>query len=203
MNQEELHAKYGEAEVIVLPETEIAYVPLKGPFFRDEDIDFCMQKAIPMKRYLAENDPSFKQVISYAILQRWETKETFVTRRLAGDSRLKGQCSIGIGGHMEGNETLFEAAFRELREEVGLAPEDAVTARRIGYILDNSSPVNSVHLGIVWHMYIAPNVDISVKETEKLAGWWASEDEMLALYKGGQLESWSNFVYKALLKGAK
>lgn len=203
MTQEELHAKYGEAEVIVLPESAVAYVPLKGPFFLDADIDFCMQNSMPMKRYLAENDPTFKQVVSYAVLQRWETGETFVTKRLAGDSRLTGRCSIGIGGHMEANETLFEAAFRELDEEVGLKPEDVVTARRVGYILDNSTPVNSVHLGIVWHMYVAADVNVSVKEEEKLAGWWASVDELSSLYHGKQLESWSEFVYKALLKGAK
>ncbi|MDU2098444.1 MAG: DNA mismatch repair protein MutT, partial [Staphylococcus sp.] len=73
-----------------------------------------------------EEDPSYKQLISYCLLEN-EKNEILVYKRLSGggESRLHGQSSIGVGGHMNDvigansvNEVLRVNAQRELEEEV-------------------------------------------------------------------------------------
>lgn len=75
-----------------------------------------------------EEDPSYKQLISYCLLEN-EHGEILVYERLSGggEARLHGQSSIGVGGHMNDvpgaesiNEVLRVNAQRELEEEVGL-----------------------------------------------------------------------------------
>ncbi|SUM33491.1 NUDIX hydrolase [Staphylococcus gallinarum] len=48
-----------------------------------------------------EEDPTYKQLISYCILEN-ERDEILVYERLSGggEARLHGQSSIGVGGHM-------------------------------------------------------------------------------------------------------
>ena len=73
-----------------------------------------------------EDDPSFKQLISYCLLEN-EKSEILIYERLSGggEERLHGQSSIGVGGHMNDvvgadsiNEVLRVNAQRELEEEV-------------------------------------------------------------------------------------
>ncbi len=72
-----------------------------------------------------EEDPSYKQLIGYALLKDSKTKEVLVYRRLTGggEARLHGKASVGIGGHMneEVGKTIYEMlkvnAARELNEE--------------------------------------------------------------------------------------
>ena len=69
-----------------------------------------------------EEDPSYKQLISYCLLEN-ENGEILVYERLSGggEQRLHGQSSIGVGGHMNDvvgadnvNEVLRVNAQREL-----------------------------------------------------------------------------------------
>ena len=48
-----------------------------------------------------EEDPEFKQLISYCLLEN-QSGEILVYERLSGggEERLHGQSSIGVGGHM-------------------------------------------------------------------------------------------------------
>ena len=79
-----------------------------------------------------EEDPSYKQLISYCLLEN-ENDEILVYQRLSGggEERLHGQSSVGVGGHMNNvvgadsiNEVLRVNAQRELNEEVGLSEDD-------------------------------------------------------------------------------
>ena len=78
-----------------------------------------------------EEDPSYKQLISYCLLEN-ENDEILVYQRLSGggEERLHGQSSVGVGGHMNNvvgadsiNEVLRVNAQRELNEEVGLSED--------------------------------------------------------------------------------
>lgn len=68
----------------------------------------------------AECDPSFKQLIPYVLVEHKPTHRFFMTTRIGGEERLKGQASIGLGGHLDCGEDVVDALFRELEEEVGL-----------------------------------------------------------------------------------
>lgn len=98
-----------------------------------------------------EEDPSFKQLISYCIIRN--NDETLVYKRLdgGGEARLHGLLSIGVGGHM--NDVESEAAIegklrvnaaRELEEEVGLSADDVKNIEIHGLINDDGNDVGKV-----------------------------------------------------------
>ena len=121
-----------------------------------------------MPRSQAELDPSHKQIIPYVIMLHDGKVLSYVRGRRAGESRLVGNRSIGIGGHINPTddmplfntdfyETYLAAVEREVAEEVSV--ETAYTDRIIALLNDDSNEVGSVHLGIVhcWNLD-KPNV---------------------------------------------
>lgn len=194
MTTEELKEKYGDEMVWVVPSSEVKCDPEDGPFFDDSDIDFCAKKGFAKYRWEVENDPSFKQLVVYAVVKRRSL--IFTTHRLAGDGRLTGKYSIGTGGHIQPGESFTEALFRELEEEVGLDPNNMVTIMRVGYIMDNSSEVNSVHLGIVYIVEVEDGEKVTVREPEKLSGEWLFSGDIANLQRERKLESWSDIAFR-------
>src|ERR1700688_991087 len=69
-----------------------------------------------LARTQAENDPTHKQIIPYALIAFENRLLYYVRGKKAGEQRLVAKGSIGIGGHMnEDDESLFaldEAAYR-------------------------------------------------------------------------------------------
>jgi len=120
-----------------------------------------------MPRPQAEKDPCFKQLIPYVIMTCRGKCLTYVRGKRAGETRLVGNRSIGIGGHINPVDwTLFSADFyktyceaveREVSEEVCV--ETNRTDRVVALLNDDSNDVGQVHLGIV-HCWIldAPKV---------------------------------------------
>ena len=53
-----------------------------------------------MPRSQAEKDPSFKQLIPYVIMNCGDKFLSYVRGKRAGETRLVGNRSIGIGGHI-------------------------------------------------------------------------------------------------------
>jgi len=148
-------------------------------------------------RYEAELDPSWKQVIGYCVLRKGN--EIFVTHRLnnSGEQRLVGAYSCGTGGHATNGERVADSISRELEEEVGVTDNMIIGKILKGYILDESTSVNSVHLGLVYEVTLNTK-DIRCIEQEKLTGEWMTIDDFLVLYKEGKLESWSALVAQNL-----
>lgn len=151
-------------------------------------------------RYEAELDPTWKQVIGYCVIRKG--KEYWVTHRLGktGEQRLIGAYSLGTGGHAASSERVGDSIRRELEEEVGVS-EALTTGKQLrGYILNESTAVNSVHLGLVYEVVVNTK-EIECKEKEKLAGEWMTRDQILQLYKEDKLESWSRIVVENMLGG--
>jgi predicted NUDIX family phosphoesterase len=112
-----------------------------------------------MDRGEAEEDPSFKQIIPYALFHH-EGKYLHYTRgKSGGESRLHAQGSVGIGGHINpvdertdplGRETYLAGVEREIDEEL------IITAGHKNQIVallnDDSNSVGKVHLGVV-HLF--------------------------------------------------
>ena len=122
-----------------------------------------------MPRPQAEQDPSHKQLIPYVIMAHQGKYFSYVRGRRAGESRLVGNRSIGIGGHInpvddmplfniDFYQTYLAAVEREVAEEV--AVETTYTDSVVALLNDDSNDVGSVHLGIVhfWNLD-APKVD--------------------------------------------
>jgi len=142
-----------------------------------------------------EEDASLKQIIPYVIL-RHDARIFLVERTRGGsEARLRDKVSIGLGGHIypgdgDGTSDRVTAGMeRELTEEVELPA--GWRAKPIGLLNDDVEAVGRVHFGLV---YVAdlPSPDVRVRETSKLAGVFATREEVLAAYP--RLESWSQFV---------
>jgi predicted NUDIX family phosphoesterase len=119
-------------------------------------------------RSKAEKDPSYKQLIPYVIMAHDGKFLSYVRGKRAGESRLIGLRSIGIGGHINPgddmplfNDNFYEAYLsaveREVAEEISV--ETAHTDRIVALLNDESNEVGSVHLGIVHYWLLdAPKV---------------------------------------------
>ncbi len=146
-------------------------------------------------RAAAENDPSYKQIIPYALLAHGETVLHYVRGKKAGEQRLVSKGSIGIGGHMnDTDESLFawdENAYRagverEVNEELKI--ESTFTDRIAALLNDDTTEVGQVHLGIV-HVFQLAEPKVQKRESMITNLGFLTEDELRA--RREQLEGWS------------
>ena len=172
MTREALKRKYGDAVVLGVDANVLAAMLSKG-FTPPDDAIQCNLK--PMPRCEAELNPAFKQIIPYIILANADGR-IFTTLRLGGDERLRGQHSIGLGGHMDGGEDIPTALYRELKEEVGLTEADIESAKLCGYVYSGKTEVDSVHVGVIYLLTISRS-DVTCQERDKLSGCWCSAAE--------------------------
>lgn len=146
-----------------------------------------------------EEDPSFKQLISYCIIRNED--ETLVYKRLegGGETRLHGLLSIGVGGHMNDIESegdidgkLRVNAARELEEEVGLSTDDVKNIEIHGLINDDGNDVGKVHIGLVLKIDVEKDKVIN-NEEDTIALEWVKNDilETMSPY-----ESWSELIIR-------
>jgi predicted NUDIX family phosphoesterase len=145
-----------------------------------------------------ENDPGYQQIIPYVVFRH--DGRYFLTHRLRASSekRLRKQYSLGIGGHinpgdLEAGDPILDGLRREWGEEV--IYDGKFEAQLIGLLNDDSSPVSKVHLGVVF-LVDGDSPNISIRETDKLAGELLTLEEMRIYYLG--MESWSQMVYDRL-----
>lgn len=155
-----------------------------------------------MTRASVEDDPTYQQIIPYVVFRHAD--RYFLTHRLRASSekRLRKQYSLGVGGHvnpqdLEAGDPILDGLKREWREEV--VYDGRFEAKLLGLLNDDSSPVSRVHLGVVF-LVDGDSPNISIRETDKLAGELLTLDEMRIYYLG--MESWSQMVYDRLTLGA-
>ncbi len=148
-----------------------------------------------------EEDPSYKQLISYCILEN-ENDEILVYERLTGggEARLHGLCSIGIGGHMNQLDdtqiegVLLDNAARELEEEVGVKDVNPLNLNLIGFINDDDNEVGRVHIGLVFKLKVKAS-EVYVNETDTLKIEWKPENTLM---QGAEYESWSRIIIESI-----
>ena len=151
-----------------------------------------------VERPIAEEDPALKQLIPYVVVR--DRGQVFLMERTdaGGDARLHRKVSIGVGGHLNpvdtGDDPLMVGLRREWAEELvaGWTPE----FRLVGLLNDDSNPVGSVHLGVVFEVE-ADGRPVDVRERHKLSGRMVPPDEVLDAWD--RLETWSRLVAERLL----
>jgi predicted NUDIX family phosphoesterase len=182
--------------------------------------DFANIKNAPsglISRTFAETDEDYLQIIPYIALRNRQADTYFFYTRgeLGEEGRLHGKVSIGIGGHVEDEHTPMQAtgatplesaciyaAYRELREEVGILGEvmSEDTALRLSTSFLNSKvfyssqdEVSRVHLGLFMTVDIDPEDITELEEGVITKGRWHRLEEIKALQalKQIELEVWT------------
>lgn len=210
MTSEDYRKKYGDARVMGVDRVIISrflkdgFTPRRKTVLLDGNevimlSDWILKNLQPILRCEAECNPAFKQIIPYVLLEHAPTGRYYMTTRIGGDERLLEQSSLGLGGHIDEGESILECLWRELNEEVGLSKDDCADPSLLGYLHSEKNEVDSVHLGMVYH--ICTNLeDISCLENDKLIGGWFTPHELKEVRDSGHLESWSRMLFDFLLK---
>ncbi|MEO8252702.1 MAG: NUDIX hydrolase [Chloroflexota bacterium] len=144
-------------------------------------------------RPLAEESPASKQLIPYVVVR--DGPRTLLMERTdaGGDPRLHRKASIGVGGHLnpvdDGVDPLTAGLRREWSEE--LVADWEPEFRLVGLLNDDSNPVGSVHLGVVFTVE-ADSRPITIRERDKLVATMADGEAIRAAYD--RMETWSRLV---------
>ena len=188
-----------EEQVLVIPEGRLS---LLGNFsgFRP----FCAEAFAALldpqymefrPRSTVEEDPTFKQLIPYVMLQADVDGSTHVFQyqrgKGQGEKRLHSLRSVGVGGHISkedasGEDLYRSGMLRELGEEITIG--SAYTEDLVGFIYDDTSPVGRVHLGVV-HRLKLETPDAGGRESELVDSGFRPLTDLKA--KLDELETWS------------
>ncbi len=154
-----------------------------------------------------ENDPSWKQVISYVVIRSGGLVWTYRRGPGGGEARLHRKLSIGVGGHVTDRDgwthfgpdprvALTRGMVRELEEEVRLiSPVEEF--RQVGLVYDPSTLVGRVHLGVVYLLDLwSPDLDAAALDGDP-EGWLSP---LQLETRQGELESWSAMIVSGLLR---
>ena len=172
---------------------------------KSDSLKMIVQKGLFRKRNELEEDPSFKQIIPYAVISNKESFYLFRRRSGQREKRLHNYFSLGVGGHMnpqnskESDEQyLINELKRELSEEVrllnGCLIEDI---EFIGFINDDTIPVGRVHLGLLYNIRVS-NKNIVINETDRMTADWIDKHDLAEFYKG--METWTKIIYDCYIK---
>ena len=164
-----------------------------------------VQKGLFRKRNDLEEDPSFKQIIPYAVISNKDSFYLF--RRSSGqiEKRLQNLLSLGVGGHMNPGNTmepeeqyLIDELKRELFEEVRLLNGCIIEEIEfIGFINDDTIPVGRVHIGLLYNIHVS-NKEVYINETDKMTADWIDKPDLAEFYDG--METWTKIIYDFYIK---
>jgi predicted NUDIX family phosphoesterase len=149
----------------------------------------------------AETDPTWRQIIPYAVVTQEERsgelvepKVLLVERLKAGtEARLHNLYSLGMGGHINpvdhvnARDIIEGALVRELREELELG---AFRAEAVALIHRADNEVSKVHTGVLYKVQVVG--EVKIRETHKLAGEFKTWAEIAEHFD--RLEGWYTYL---------
>ena len=170
-------SRYGNEQVLVIPR------PLLDDLGSFQGLQFEVDRYLPaflkpennffMSRDEAEDDPTHKQIIPYAIFHHGGKFLHYVRGKKSGEQRLASKGSIGIGGHINttdkspeplGRETYLRGVEREVKEELKIG---GTYEQRIVALLNlDDNEVGRVHLGVV-HLFDLATSDVEANQILK------------------------------------
>jgi predicted NUDIX family phosphoesterase len=183
-----------------------------------EVLKMIVQNGLFLRRSELEKDPTFKQIIPYAIISNTEpdppagggirqNQSFYLFKRTSGqtEKRLHNKYSLGVGGHinpdysMESKEQcLIDELKRELFEEVRLINGCSIDdIEFIGFINDDTIPVGRVHIGLLYNIHVS-NKEVCINETDKMTADWIDKSNLAEFYKG--METWTKITFDFYIK---
>lgn len=196
-----------EEQVLVVPRNTVERIGMfQGLMFNVNDYLNAFFKGAPLfiARPEAEKNPEYKQLIPYVVMSCNGKFLTYVRGKRAGETRLVGNRSIGIGGHVNPvddvsllgfRETYLNAVHREVEEEihVGASHKEQI----IALLNDDSNEVGQVHLGVVHH-WILDSEDVTRKEQMINQLAFMSIPQLLEVRD--EMETWSQLCLDYLVE---
>lgn len=205
--------------VFAIPTTELwkllTYKEMGLIIGHSEVLRIIVQKGLFRERKKLEEDPSFKQIIPYAVVSFkdqditgiLESQSYYLFRRGSGqtEKRLQNLFSLGVGGHMNPapsakpeEEYLIDELKREFFEEVQLSNGCLIEEIEfIGFINDETIPVSRVHLGLLYNIRVSGK-DIHIHETDKMKASWVEKSRLAEFYEG--METWTKIIFDFYIK---
>jgi predicted NUDIX family phosphoesterase len=164
-----------------------------------------VENGLFLRRSELEENPSFKQIIPYAIISNKESFYLFRRTSRQTEKRLHNKFSLGVGGHMNPDDSmeskeqyLIDELKRELYEEVkllnGCFIEDI---EFIGFINDDTISVGTVHIGLLYNIHVS-NKEVYINETDKMTADWIDKSNLAEFYEG--METWTKITFDFYIK---
>jgi len=160
------------------------------------------------QREALEVDESKRQILPYITLTKKidGVQKFFAYRRGkgVGESRLSGNVSIGVGGHIDLADvvhtgsvidtmsTVITAVTRELGEEIEFTGDGDVGFNSIGAIVENTNAVGRVHMALSILGIVSEDTEVKCAEEElETLGWFTAKE---LLNSGLPLENWTKIL---------
>lgn len=147
----------------------------------------------------AEQDLSYQQPIPYALIFDQQNRVfTYQRGKKGTESRLHAKWSCGIGGHIDLidqqlDNPIHASLIREIEEELGI--DSIEHLELLGYINDDSTPVSSVHFGLLYKITLKGNAEITLAPEIVNGSFQFVQDIQSSLE---QYEEWSQFALKQI-----
>ena len=162
-------------------------------------------KGVYRRRSELEENLSFKQLITYAIISNRESFYMFKRTSGQTEKRLLNKLHLGAGGHVNpagsgepDAQYLIDELKRELFEEVRFLNNCQIEdIEFIGFINDDSIPVGRVHIGLLYIIHVSGK-DIVVNETDKMTADWIDKAELGKYYE--EMETWTRIAIDYYIK---
>jgi predicted NUDIX family phosphoesterase len=173
-----------------------------------------------LPRSQVETDPSYKQLVTYSVIQYGQTKNdtlifSYTRGKSGGEDRLKKLKSIGIGGHISEDVVSRRhsihylartdlsreldyckiEAMREIEEEVSFTSKKPLLYL-CGLINDDSNDVGKVHFGIVYRLLLSIP-DCEPREDCIHEGFMTTVNDIKK--NVSEYESWSKILIEGML----
>ena len=197
--------KYNE-DILVFPTEVIRPIWFDG--FSPDPMPYLKAIFAPgvtsfLDRNLAEDDPSFKQIIPYVTIKCGDRYLAVQRSKTGGEGRLYGKRTISVGGHINtddvGGKTdgdsflVFQRGLlREIEEELDFhgatIPEWVLT----GVINTCDGGVGEVHFGVAYTIEVKNESDVSVKDESLVNHRWLTRRELFDEIP--EYEAWSQLV---------
>ncbi len=165
-----------------------------------EVLKTIVENGLFRKRSELEQDPSFKQIIPYAIISNHDSYYLFKRTSGQTEKRLHNKYTLGAGGHMNPcgsirskENYLIDELKREIFEEVKLLNRCLIEEIEfIGFINDDTIPVGTAHIGLLYNIRVS-NKEVYINETDKMTAEWVGKSSLTEFYK--DMETWSKIVF--------
>ncbi len=159
-------------DVLVIPSKKLEnFYSRRGFYFTRKDVlqakQIVMEHGVFIDRKNAEQTEDVKQVVAVGVIRCGARILCLRRARKSNRKTLRLRWTIMIGGHVDDGDgqsrnPAFHCLLRELREEIGVAPEEP--PQLIGVVVDPENPVGRLHIGFVFDVQVrSPEVRILSK----------------------------------------